>query len=111
MENRMERFSNKLSVLRTEISIAITALIHKHLTDRVEVFDEFEDKPIIVESFNDSMDTMTLDKIVTIDSEFFEVFASNGYDVTESFSNKEISTDLLLDLYKWLVENEDDLFE
>jgi tricorn protease-like protein len=107
----VERLTNKLDVLRAEISNAIVTLICKHNTDCIEVFDEFDDKPIIVESFNDSMDTMTLDKIAVIDAENFDVTCSNGYDSTDTFSNKVISIDNLFEMYKWLVENEDDLFE
>lgn len=107
----MERLENKLNALRVEISTAIVALIAKHDTDRIEVYDEFDDKPIIVDSYNDSMDTMTLDKIVVIDAENFDVACSNGYDSTDTFSNKVISIDNLFEMYKWLVENEDDLFE
>lgn len=107
----MERLENKLNALRVEISTAIVALIAKHNTDRIEVYDEFDDKPIIVDSYDDSMDTMTLDKIVVIDAEHFDVTCSNDYDSTDTFSNKFISIDNLFDMYKWLVENEDDLFE
>lgn len=107
----MERLENKLNALRVEISTAIVALIAKHNTDRIEVYDEFEDKPIIVDSHDDSMDEMALDKIVVIDAEHFDVTCSNGYDSTDTLSNKVISTDNLFDMYKWLVENEDDLFE
>ena len=107
----MERLENKLNALRVEISTAIVALIAKHNTDHIEVYDEFDDKPIIVDSFDDSMDTMTLDKIMVIDAENFDVVCSNGYDSTDTFSNKVISIDNLFDMYKWLVENEDDLFE
>lgn len=107
----MERLENKLNALRVEISIAIVALIAKHNVDRIEVYDEFDDKPIIVDSFDDSMDTMTLDKIVVIDAEHFDVTCSNGYDSTDTFSNTVISIDNLFDMYKWLADNEDDLFE
>lgn len=107
----MERLENKLNALRVEISTAIVALIAKHNTDRIEVYGEFDDKPILVESYDDSMGTMTLDKIVVIDAENFNVTCSDGYDSTEKLSNKIISIDNLFELYKWLVENEDDLFE
>lgn len=107
----MERLENELNVLRVEISTAIVALIAKHNTDRIEVYDEFDDKPIIVDSYDDSMDIMTLDKIVVIDAENFDVTCSNGYDSTDTLSNRIISTDNLFDMYKWLVENEDYLFE
>ena len=107
----MERFENKLNALRVEISTAIVALITKHNTDRIEVYDEFDDKPIIVESYDDSMGTMTLDKIVVIDAENFDVTCSNGYNITKIFSNTIISIDNLFDMYRWLVKNEDDLFE
>jgi hypothetical protein len=107
----MERLENKLNSLRVDISTVIVALIAKHNTDRIEIDDEFDDKPIIVDSYDDSMDTMTLDKIVVIDAENFDVTCSNGYDSTDTFSNKVISIDNLFDMYKWLVENEDDLFE
>lgn len=107
----MERLENKLNALRVEISTAIVALIVKHNTDRIEVYDEFDDKPIIVDSYDDSMDTMTLDKIVVIDAEHFDATCSNGYDSTDTFSNKAISIDNLFEMYKWLAENEDDLFE
>jgi hypothetical protein len=106
----MERLENELNALRVEISTAIVALIAKHDTDRIEVYDEFDNKPIIVDSYDDSMDTMTLDEIVVIDVENFDVTCSNGYDSTDTFSNKVISIDNLFDMYKWLVENEDDLF-
>lgn len=107
----MERLENKLNALRVEISTAIVALIAKHNIDRIEVYDEFDDKPIIVDSYDDSMDTMTLDKIAVIDAENFDVTCSNGYDSTDTFSSKIISIDNLFEMYKWLVENEDDLFE
>ena len=107
----MERLENKLNALRVEISTAIVALIAKHNTDRIEVYDEFDDKPIIVDSFNDSMDTMILDKIVVVDAENFDVGCVNGYDSTDTFSNKVISIDNLFGIYKWLVRNEDYLFE
>ena len=106
----MEKLENKLNASRVEISTAIVSLIAKHNTDCIEIYDEFEDKPIIVESYDDSMDTMTLDKIVVIDAENFDVTCSNGYDSTDTFSNKIISIDNLFDMYKWLVENEEDLF-
>ena len=107
----MERLENELNALRVEISTAIVALIAKHNTDRIEVYDKFVDKPIVVDSFNDSMDTMILDKIVVVDAENFDVGCVNGYDSTDTFSNKVISIDNLFGIYKWLVENEDDLFE
>lgn len=107
----MERLENIVNALRVEISTDIVALITKHNTDRIEVYDEFDDKPIIVESYNDSMGTMTLDKIVVIDAEHFDATCSNGYDSTDTFSNKIISIDNLFDIYRWLVKNEDDLFE
>ena len=106
----MEKLENKLNASRVEISTAIVSLIAKHNTDCIEIYDEFEDKPIIVESYDDSMDTMTLDKIVVIDADNFDVTCSNGYDSTDTFSNKIISIDNLFDMYKWLVENEEDLF-
>ena len=106
----MEKLENKLNASRVEISTAIVSLIAKHNTDSIEIYDEFEDKPIIVESYDDSMGTMTLDKIVVIDAENFDVTCSNGYDSTDTFSNKIISIDNLFDMYKWLVENEEDLF-
>ena len=107
----MERLENKLNALRVEISTAIVALIAKHNTDRIEVYDELDDKPIIVDSYDNSMDTMTLDKIVVIDAEHFDATCSNGYDSTDTFSNKVISIDNLFEMYKWLVANEDDMFE
>ena len=107
----VERLANKLDVLRAEISNAIVTLICKHNTDILEVFTDMGDLPIIVDSYDDSMNTMTLDKIAVIDAENFDVTCSNGYDSTDTFSNKIISIDNLFDMYKWLVENEDDLFE
>ena len=106
----MERLENKLNALRVEISTAIVALIAKHNTDRIEIYDEFDNKPIVVDSY-DSMEIMTLDKIVVIDAEHFGVTCSNDYCSTDTFSDKIISIDNLFDMYKWLVENEDDLFE
>lgn len=106
----MERFENLLNGLRNEISCAIVALVSKHGVDKINIYDEYEDKPIIVESFNDSNDTMTMESISIIDAEHFDVTCSNNYNDNDTFSNKVISTDLLLDLYKWLVENESDIF-
>lgn len=106
----MERLENKLNALRVEISTAIIALIVKHNADFVEVYDKFDHKPIIVDSFDDSMEPLTLNEII-LDGDTFDVNCSPGYGSATILSNTIIPLDNLFNIYKWLIDNEDDLFE
>lgn len=105
----MERLESKLNALRVEITTSIIALIVKHNADFVEVYDKFDYKPIIVDSFDDSMEPLTLNEII-LDGDTFDVNCSQGYSSATILSDKIIPLDNLFNMYKWLVENEDDLF-
>lgn len=99
-------YRTKIDFLREAISLDIVDIVLKHNDGILTIPNELlKDAPIIEDGIND-VDKMRLNKIIAVSSNSFEAFASNDYDEDVTMQSSIISTDLLLALYEWLVENE-----
>lgn len=103
MENLAEVKRN-LSKLRADLYANITDFMHKHKCKELDV-TEFDDTPIILEDMERSDYSYTLDRL-TCDDIMARVHCSNCED-SDSFFLTALNTDALIDLYEWLVENEE----
>lgn len=110
MENykKLIDIKKELADTRKHIIDAIVDMMKRHNCTSFTT-TECDDSPIIVESFNDSCETMTLDKLSLIGGNDIELCCSSSYD-NDFFSIKIISTDLLIDLYEWMYDYEDYIF-
>ena len=99
-------YRTKIDFLREAISLDIVDIVLKHNDGILTIPNEMlNDAPIIEDGINND-DKMRLNKIIVVSSNSFEAFASNDYDEDVTMQSSIISTDLLLALYEWLVENE-----
>lgn len=107
---RLDIIRNHIDDVKNEILDGIVSILEKHNCSSVEV-THLDSTPIIVESFDDSSDTMTLDKIVRLDNQRgLELSCSNSY-TNDWFNAKIISVELLFDLYEWLIDYEYEIFD
>ena len=95
---------NKYAEFKNTICGSITEFMVKHNCTELDV-TEFDSTPIIIEDMECSAYTYTLDR-VTYDGNDVRVHCSNCED-NDSFYIKVLSLDLLIDLYEWLLENEE----
>lgn len=99
-------YRTKIEFLREAILVDIVDLILRHNDGIIIIPNEMlNDAPIIEDGANDD-EKKRLNKIIAVSSNGFEAFASNKYDEGVITQSNIISTDLLLELYEWLVENE-----
>lgn len=96
-----------LDALRNDICSSIVDFMKKHNSTKIDVTADFDDTPIIVESYDDSNATMTMDTLVLVDDDKdFEVSCSSSYS-NDFFQSNNIGIDLLMELYEWLLDNEE----
>lgn len=104
MENLAEVRRN-LSKLRADLYANITDFMHKHKCKELDFTMDFDSTPIILEDMERSDYSYTLDKLTCYDI-MARVHCSNCED-SDSFYLTALNTDVLFDLYEWLVENEE----
>lgn len=91
---------------RNEINDKIISMLDKHNTTEIECY-ECDDCPIVVSGTDDNC--MTLDR-VELSNDNTIIFGCSGSWDNDYFSVQELDIELLIEIYEWLIENEDILF-
>ena len=99
-----DEIREKRKELKTALWASITEFMEKHNCKELDVTD-FSDTPIILEDLERSDYSWTLDRI-TYDGVNVRVHCSNCED-NDSFFITTLGTDTLIDLYEWLLDNEE----
>ena len=99
-----DEIREKRKELKTTLWASITEFMENHNCKELDV-TEFDSTPIILEDLERSDYSWTLDRI-TYDGVNVRVHCSNCED-SDSFSITILSTDILIDLYEWLLDNEE----
>ena len=92
------------SKLRTAIWQSIEEFMENHNCTELDVTD-FDDTPIIIEDLERYDFSYTMDRL-TYDGVNVRVHCSNCEN-NDSFYISTLNTDVLIDVYEWLLENEE----
>lgn len=93
------------SKLRTTICQSIAEFMENHNCTELDVTD-FDDTPIIMEDLERSDFSYTMDKLTYYGNGNASVHCSNCED-SETLYITTLNTDVLIDVYEWLLENEE----
>lgn len=99
-----DEIREKRKELKTSLWQSIAEFMEKHNCNELVVTD-FDSTPIILEDLERYDYSYTLDRI-TYDGVNVRVHCSNCED-NDSFFITTLGTDTLIDLYEWLLENEE----
>ena len=99
-----DEIREKRKELKSTIWASIAEFMEKHNCKDL-VVTEFDSTPIILEDLERSDYSWTLDRI-TYDGVVVRVHCSNCED-NDSFFITTLGTDTLIDLYEWLLDNEE----
>lgn len=99
-----DEIREKRKELKSTIWASIAEFMEKHKCKELDVTD-FDSTPIILEDLERYDYSYTLDRI-TYDGVDVRVHCSNCED-NDSFFITTLGTDTLIDLYEWLLENEE----
>ena len=93
------------SKLRTAIGQSIAEFMERYNCKELDVTD-FTDTPVIMEDLERSDYSWTMDRITYDGNGTVRVHCSNCEDC-ESFYLSTLNTDVIIDVYEWLLENEE----
>ena len=93
------------SELKTTICQSIVEFMENHNCTELDVTD-FDSTPIIMENLERSDFSYTMDRLTYDGNGTVYVYCSNCED-SESFYLSTLNTDVLIDVYEWLLENEE----
>lgn len=109
MKNFFE-LRNDIQQARKEIVANLIELMKKHNCKKADS-TFFDSTPIIIEGSMNSDETFTMDAMyLTNNNTEIRVECSCAY-TNDDFDVSILPTDLLLDLWEWVIENEDDFFD
>ena len=91
--------------LKTAICQSIAEFMENHNCTELDV-TEFDDTPIIMEDLERSDYSYTMDRLTYYGNGNVGVHCSNCED-SETLYVTTLNTDTLIDVYEWLLENED----
>ena len=91
--------------LKTAICQSIAEFMENHNCTELDV-TEFDDAPIIMEDLERSDYSYTMDRLTYYGNGNVGVHCSNCED-SETLYVTTLNTDTLIDVYEWLLENED----
>ena len=100
-----DEIREKRNELKTALCQSITKFMEKHNCKDLDV-TEFDDTPIILEDLERYDYSYTMDRLTYYPNGKIDVHCSNCED-NDSFFITTLGTDTLIDLYEWLVENEE----
>ena len=100
-----DEIREKRKELKSTIWASIAEFMEKHNCKELDVTD-FDSTPIIMEDLERSDFSWTLDRITYDGNGTVRVHCSNCEDC-ESFYLSTLHTDILIDVYEWLLENEE----
>lgn len=95
----------KQSELRTAIWQSIVEFMENHNCTELDV-TEFDSTPVIIENFERCVYSYTMDRLTRCTNGNIRVECSNC-EYSETLYASIISLDTLIDVYEWLLENED----
>ena len=102
---KVNEIRKDLGEVRTTICQSIAEFMEKHNCTELDVTD-FDSTPVIMEDLEDCDYTYTMDRLTYDGNGNVEVHCSNSEDC-ESFYTTTLKTDVLIDVYEWLLENEE----
>ncbi len=91
---------------RNEINDNIISLLNKHNTTEIDCC-ECDDCPIVISGTGD--DCMTLDRVELSNDNTITLCCSGSWN-NDFISIKELDIELAIEIYEWLIANEDILF-
>lgn len=101
----LDEIRKNQSELRTAIWQSIAEFMEKHNCTELDVTD-FDSTPVIMEDLERCDYSYTMDRLTYDGNGNVEVHCSNCEDC-ESFYASTLNTDTLIEVYEWLVENEE----
>lgn len=102
---KVNEIRKDLGEVRTTICQSIVEFMETHNCTELDVTD-FDSTPVIIEDSEDCDYTYTMDRLTYDGNGNVEVHCSNSEDC-ESFYLSTLNTDVLVDVYEWLLENEE----
>jgi hypothetical protein len=91
---------------RNEINDNIISMLNRHNTTEIDCY-EYDDCPIVISGTND--DCMTLDRVELSNNNTIILGCSGSWN-NDYISIRELDIELLIEVYEWLIANEDILF-
>lgn len=101
----LDEIRKDLGEVRTTICQSIAEFMENHNCTELDVTD-FDDTPVIIEDSEDCDYTYTMDRLTYDGNGNVEVHCSNSED-NETLYTTSLNTDVLVDVYEWLLENEE----
>ena len=101
----LDEIRKNLCEVRTAICQSIAEFMENHNCIELDV-TEFDDTPIIMEDLERSDYSWTMDRLTYNGNGSVQVHCSNCED-SESFYISTLNTDIIIDVYEWLLDNED----
>lgn len=100
----LKDIKSQRTALRVALYTYIAGFMINHNCKELDL-TEFDDTPIILEDMERYDYSFTLDRIA-IDGDNVRVYCSSSID-SDSFFITTLNTDTLVELYEWLVDNEE----
>lgn len=102
---KLDEIRKELGKVRITICQSIAEFMENHNCTELDVTD-FDSTPIIMEDLERSDYSWTMDRLTYDGNGNVRVHCSNCEDC-ESFYTTTLNTDVLIDVYEWLLENEE----
>ena len=102
---KVNEIRKDLGKVRTAICQSIAEFMETHNCTELDVTD-FDSTPVIIEDCEDCDNTYTMDRLTYDGNGNVEVHCSNSED-SETLYTISLNTDVLVDVYEWLLENEE----
>lgn len=102
---KVNEIRKDLGEVRTAICQSIAEFMETHNCTELDVTD-FDSTPVIIEDWEDCDNTYTMDRLTYDGNGNVEVHCSNSED-SETLYTISLNTDVLIDVYEWLLENEE----
>ena len=102
---KVNEIRKDLGEVRTAICQSIAEFMETHNCTELDVTD-FDSTPVIMEDLERSDYSWTMDRLTYDGNGNVRVHCSNCEDC-ESFYTTTLNTDVLIDVYEWLLENEE----
>ena len=102
---KIDEIRKDLGEVRITICQSISEFMEKHNCTELDVTD-FDSTPVIMEDLERSDYSWTMDRLTYDGNGNVRVHCSNCEDC-ESFYTTTLKTDVLIDVYEWLLENEE----
>ena len=101
----LDEIREKRNEMKSALWQSIAEFMEKHNCTELDVTD-FDSTPIIMEDLERSDYSWTMDRLTYDGNGNVRVHCSNCEDC-ESFYTTTLNTDVLIDVYEWLLENEE----